>query len=345
MRACLALAAIAIASCGAPGQTTTSRSQSLSSKTTVFALAEYPFESPWNHELSGIAWDANSSMLFAISDERPQISTLKPAPDFQDWTPGETLGLRIPNLQRWDGEGIALFEDGFLIANERPPALVALDRTGAFRRELPLPRHFAQCHSNRCLESLTLTADRRFMFTANEGPLDCDGPQPTIEQRGRIRILRTTLGSMKQEEFVYETERVSAPGELGELGIPDMVAISADVVLVLERSFIPPETLDIRIYRADLAGARDVLDEGSLANATPVPKTLLVDLGALEPGGPKPPASGYRVLSNYEGMARGPHLEGDRTALFLVSDDNARLTQTRRLLTLAVPDALLASNR
>jgi hypothetical protein len=121
--------------------------------------------------------------------------------------------------------------------------------------------------------------------------------------------------------------------------VVDIVPLSGTDLLILERTFIPDVGNDVRIYRASVAGAANVLNMENLTTQTPaIAKTLLVDLGALPdaefpmPRQPQP----NRILDNYEAMTLGPVLPDGRQVLFVVSDDNKRDTQTPRVLVLAV---------
>ena len=277
------------------------------------------------HEFSGLAWDSRKGVLLAISDRFPVIAEIRPSADFRAWTFGARIA--VSGVAPWDGEGIVWLGDQLIIANERPARLVETDRTGKWIRDLPLPEHFSTCRNNRCLESLTVTSDSRYLFTANEAALPSDGPEPSDERGTTVRIARIDRTKGETKEWAYATDPVCAPGPNGEVGVTDLVALDATSLLVLERSYVPNVQNRIRLYRVRLEG-EDVLTLPDARTVAPLRKTLLFDIADLDPARP--------FVPNYEGMCLGPQLSDGRALLFLVSDDNARADQIARLLVLAV---------
>lgn len=290
--------------------------------------------------MSGLAWDEASRTLFAISDDLPKIVPLNLSADFQTVTFGEIIPVTVPHA--WDGEGIALrpplpAPEGegprFWISNEVGPHVYALDAAGAIESEIPLPSHFQRIRPNLSLESLTLTPDGRYLFTANEQALT--GELPGSGQGTLVRILRHDLLTGAQAEFAYRAE---PSGLTGRPAVSELAALSSTELLVLERSFLPILGNGVTIYRADLTAAADVIAEEFLTDQAPaVPKTLFLDLAALADDDFPLPLEPQlnRILDNYEGLALGPSLPDGRRVLFLVSDDNKNPTQVARLLVLA----------
>ncbi len=302
----------------------------------LLAFYDFPRDDPRAVELSGITWDNVSQTLYAISDNTPAIVPLRPSAGYRTWSFGDVIAVSVP--EQWDGEGIVRIDGGFFISNEFGPRVFALDAAGQTTAEVPLPAHFGRILRNRSLESLTITPDQRYLFTANETALDGDGPQPTQSAGTTVRILRYDRLTRDQVEYAYRTDTVFAPGE-GGVGVVDMVALSATDLLVMERQFVPDTGNAIRIYRVGLAGAPNVIGIENLSESTPVvAKSLLVDLTSLpdagipEPRQPQP----NRLLDNFEGLALGPLLADGRRALFVISDDNGSAAQTPRILVLAV---------
>jgi hypothetical protein len=304
---------------------------------TLLAWFDLPKDDPRSHDLSGLTWDAATGTLYAISDRTPWIVPLRPGPGRESWTFGETIPVTIP--EQWDAEGLALTERGFLLSNEFGPHVYELNRAGQSEGELPLPAHFSRIRRNLALEALSLTPDGRYLFTANEAALDGDGDPPTPDAGTTIRILRHDRETGAQAEYAYRTDPVFAPGEGGDRGVVDMAVLSPVSLLVMERSFVPEIGNNVTLYRVDLTGAANVIDDDTLSPATPVvAKTRLVDLSELPDAGLPAPLQPqpHPILDNFEGMTLGPLLPDGRRLLFLVSDDNSRETQTPRLLVLAV---------
>jgi hypothetical protein len=106
-----------------------------------------------------------------------------------------------------------------------------------------------------------------------------------------------------------------------------MVAVDDSTLLVIERGFAGRNS--VRLYRAEVAGADDILDVPALAGrqVRPMTKTLLADL-AVTPG--------LTPLDNVEGVTIGPTLPDGRRTVVLVSDDNFSPTQITQVLAFAM---------
>lgn len=305
----------------------------------ILAFHDLPSDDSRSQELSGLAWDERTWTLYAISDDRPKIVPLQLTADFGGVKLGDVRPVQVP--ARWDGEGIALIPDSdpdaprFYISDEIGPHVFELDAAGAAAGEIPLPTHLQRIRANLSLEALSITADSRYLFTANEQALD--GELPGADAGSTVRILRQDLTTGDQIEAAYRTD---ASGRFARGAVADVAALSATELLVLERSYRAIAGNSVRVYRMDLAGAANVIDDEYLTDATPaVTKTLVIDLADL-PDADFPPnrqPQPNRILDNFEGMAIGPQLPDGRWTLFLVSDDNKSPLQVARLLILAVP--------
>ena len=195
-----------------------------------------------------------------------------------------------------------------------------------------------QATSNQTFESLSVSPNNRSLFTAVEGPLVPDGR--TAENENRVRILRYEDrgpgGFEPAEEFFYLTE----PGQ----NVVEIVALSDNDLLLLERGFVAGEGNTVRVFWVSLDGAEDVSDEPSLAapGLDPVEKELLVNLAACpESGAESPGTQTNELLDNYESLALGPRLPGGRRALLLQSDDNFGAGQVTRVVALGVENGRL----
>lgn len=298
---------------------------------------DLPFSDPRSHELSGIAWDEGTRTLFAVQDENARIVSLVPDAELRRWTIASAI--KIQDLgDAIDLEGIVVLPDGFFVCSEIGPHIYELDRAGKRRRELPLPAHYATARQNKSLESLSMSPSGRYLFTTSEAALGCDGLLATVTTGTRIRVARIELATMDVVEHVYATDAVASQDT--EYGVSELVALSDEDLLVLERGFVNGTGNSGRIYRTKLAGAATCttaahIDDGSTALA----KELFVDLGKLPVPGEPPPVRQPQpapLLDNYECMAIGPALPDGRATLLLASDDNGRPKQVARVLVLAV---------
>lgn len=301
----------------------------------LHAFFDLPEADPRSHELSGIAWDDATRTLYAVQDENARIVSLVPDAELRTWTIEGALQLQVG--EESDLEGIVALPNGFFVCTEIGPHIFEVDRKGNVVRELPLPPHYRTARRNKSLESLSMSPSGRYLFTTSEAALGCDGLLATVTVGTSVRVLRIDLQTMDVVEHVYVTDPV--PQKDTEHGVSELLALSDDELLVLERGFTKGIGNTARIYRTRLATSAvcttaEHVDDASSA----LPKQLFVDLGLLASRVPPPskqPQSSP-LLDNFEGMAIGPELPDGRATILVVSDDNGRKQQVARLLVLAV---------
>lgn len=304
----------------------------------LWSCVDLPSEDPRSRELSGIAWDPNEQVLWAVQDERANIVELVPKADLRTWTFGRTIALECGGPV--DLEGLVVLPDGFLVSSEMGPRVVEVDRRGRFRRDIEVPKRFRSARANKSLESLTASPDGRYLFTTSEVALAADGVPPTREVGTRVRILRMDTSGNERTEHAYLTDAM--PFEDGDWGVADLAAASDDQLIVLERGWSEGHGNTARIYRTSLDSRASCGRVDELSASTPVlAKTLLVDLGRLAAPDLPPPRQRQEsaLLDNFEGVAIGPRLEDGRRTLLVISDDNGHDNQFSRLLVLAFAKA------
>ncbi|MFZ4641621.1 MAG: esterase-like activity of phytase family protein, partial [Nodosilinea sp.] len=270
-----------------------------------------------------------------------------------------------------DPEGIALTQKGTVFVSSEGEVNPAAGRvtspfvneynlaTGAFVRSLPVPGKFVPVvqdtnnsgaidagdtqtlgvRNNLAFESLTITPDQRYLFTATESALLQDGAIATLTNGARTRILQYNLATGQPEkEYLYVTESIpKAPDPTtaaADNGLVDLLAIdNRGTLLALERSFAVGKGNTIRLYEISLQGATDIsfydslntLTPTQLATIQPAQKRLILNLDDLKL---------TTGLDNVEGLAFGPKLPDGRQSIVLVSDNNFSATQFTQILTL-----------
>ena len=294
-------------------------------------------DDPRSRELSGIAWDQATKTLWAVQDETANIVPLIPGNHLKTWGfgPITTLRMAFP----LDLEGIVITPEGFVVASEKGPRILEVDRQGQLRRDIPLPDHFAKARENKSLESLSQSPNGKWLFTTTEEALSGDGARATPATGTRVRVLRMPrFAGGENTEHAYATD--ASPHEGGDYGIADLAALSENELLVLERGWTRGYGNTARIYLTNLdnAAASCLLNPSLTPEAPVMPKKLLVDIAKLPAKGL--PAMRQKqdspLLDNYEGLAVGPRLPDGRHSLILVSDDNGRSDQFARIVVLAV---------
>lgn len=179
---------------------------------------------------------------------------------------------------------------------------------------------------NRALEGLTLTPGGASVFAAMEGPVYADGPLPDENAGALTRVTRYDAQTgMATGQFAYPLDAVTA-GPGGDNGLSDLLALDDGTFLVLERGFGTHS--EVRIYRASIVDAEDVLHRPSLLGAPvgAMTKTLLADLATIPGLDP----------DNVEGLTLGPLLPDGRQSMVLVSDDNFSDSQVTQFLLFAM---------
>jgi hypothetical protein len=310
--------------------------------------------------LSGITYDAKNNLYYAISDDRGQkaaarfytlkidlskgslkksgvipvdITTLLNETN-QTFRPGET-----------DTEGIALTNKSTVFISSEGDAAKLIN---PFIKEfslssskeittLPIPNKFLPdktakqgIRNNLAFESLTITPDKKNLFTATENALIQDGVVAKPNVGSPCRILQyNLLNSQPEKEFIYQTEPVSPflnlTGKFAS-GLPDLLALdNQGHFLSLERSFTGLG-FAISLFQVSLEQADDIHQIDSLLavdskNIKPVQKKLLLDLRTIDV-----------LLDNIEGLTLGPKLPDGQQSLILVSDNNFNSLQRTQIL-------------
>ncbi|SON61706.1 hypothetical protein MSIMFI_03223 [Mycobacterium simulans] len=230
----------------------------------------------------------------------------------------------------WSSEGERL-TDGPPLLLESWLRIAAPD--GAYLGQFTLPANLAMSaqrtgpRRNRALEGLTLTPDGRSLFAAMEDPGYNDGPLKDGDRQVLTRITKFKVASAAPTaQYAYPLEPPAWPA--GFNGVSDLVALSDTTFLVLERSNALPPL--VRIFRAEIGTATDVLAMPSLQGATltAMSKSLVVDLSALS--SPKDP------VYNIEGITLGPKLPDGRQSVVLVSDNDFSPSQVTQFLLFAM---------
>ncbi len=302
----------------------------------LVAVADLP-RAPTSEELSGACWDASGGVVYAVSDsgEHPWIVKLTPGAGYTRWTVSEPLTVKEDPAHAWDGEGLACRGAVFYAVTQETEGLIqSIDaKTGARLETVPIPAMFKErALKNKGLESLALAPSGNALFTANEAALQGDPGWNDNQSGTTVHILRHDLKAGADREREYRTEPLPEAGGKGDIGVTDLAPLDERQLLVLERSFQKGYGNSARIFLVDF-------DEAPRTPPAALKKQLVVDLGALHakgitthPDDPQP----NPILANYEALALGPVDAQGRRLLFVIADDNARASQTPRVLTLGL---------
>ncbi len=268
-----------------------------------------------------------------------------------------------------DPEGMVLTAgDSLLVSSEGnagaglPPFLGEFSRTAGggdlrVRRYFEVPRRFVPRRSepgrgddgrprgvrhNLAFEALTLTPGGD-LWMGTEGPLAQDGPRPAPGIGARARLLRYDVASGRAVgEVLYPLDPLPVPpvpeDDFAVNGLVELLALSDDDLLALERAYVAGRGHFLRLYRVSVAGAFDssgidALPRPGDEGAPPVlEKHLVLDLADLG-----------EELFNVEGIAFGPELPDGRRLMLLVSDDNFAPEQRTQFFAFATDPERLAT--
>ncbi|PSB03722.1 esterase-like activity of phytase family protein [Merismopedia glauca] len=321
--------------------------------------------------LSGITYNSHTNKYYAISDDR---STINPARFYTldiDLSSGSLTSSNInftsvTNLTQpddsvfapnsLDPEGIALLGNSIFVSSEGEvssnriinPFINQFDlATGQQIQALPIANKFLPLpltiptergiRNNLALESLTITEDRQYLFSATENALVQDGNEASLTDGSPSRILKYDLTTGQPiAEYLYQTEPIfsdsNPPGGFKTNGLVELLALdnNGNCFLSMERAFAAGVGNSVKIYESCIGNATNIVNIPSLnANGTnditPVQKRLLLDLSTL----------GLK-LDNLEGITFGSNLPDGRRSLIIVSDNNFSTSQETQFLAFAV---------
>lgn len=314
--------------------------------------------------ISGIDYDPRAKLWAFISDDKSEhgpshffLGRLDVRPG-KDCGPaltamvplrredGETFPDRKAGTEAADGEAIRFdplgadlvwstegdFDHGY------PPAIrrMKADGTPVERWAAPDALTFHDggktgARKNATTEGISWSADGRSLWMSMEGPLVQDGPIPSVAEGGLTRLSRLDRSGKLVAQYAYRIDPVQVASlvGVGDNGISEILTLDDHRLLVLERSGIKHAdghySYHVRLYLADVGGARDVSKVDSLlaTPVRPVEKRLLLNFDRL----------GIRI-DNLEAMAWGPRQADGARTLVLASDDNYDARQINQILVL-----------
>jgi hypothetical protein len=235
----------------------------------------------------------------------------------------------------WTSEGERIVKKDKLVLED--PSIIAMDKKGRYRDSFALPPNL-HMHAtengprqNGVFEGLTFSDDYRSMYVSVEEPLYEDGPRAGLrDSTGWIRIIRYDVASRRPiAQYAYQIEAVAYPPSPEDAfrinGVPDILYLGKDRLLVVERSFSTGRnSCTIRLFLADLTRATDVQSIVSLRsekNWVPASKTLLLNMDSLG-----------IYTDNIEGVTFGPRLPNGHQTLIFVADNNFSREQITQFL-------------
>ena len=260
-------------------------------------------------ELSGLAWDTDDKILYAVSDRGYVLHLI---PDIQDqnlksvilaaYYPLEDANGRPLNGIYADSEGITLInhinskinDTELLISFERKPRIIRYTTKGEYISEMPLNKalkdikHYSG--SNKALEAITMHKTYG-IITGPERPLKTD-------------ITDLSLHSQHNHKWLFKPDNDKYGSLVGMSSLPD------DRIILLER-----------IFPGVFSGVTNVIHLVELSNSNIKQEKLLKLL----------PVDAF-FNDNFEGISWH-----ERKRFFMISDDNDNLLQRTVLVYFEIP--------
>ena len=274
--------------------------------------------------LSGITY-AGDNLYYAVADRDGKMHPLlirfgkdKHLPAKPRFRESVTLeGARDLEAIAWDP-----LKKTVWAADEADASIREFDpATGRRLGNIDLPGVFRKCRPNLAFESLAISPDGLYLWTANEEALSCDGATANSDGGSLVRLCRFRRATANDPwkldgMWAYETDPTDGHAYKGFLasGVSGLMVAPDGALFALEREF--SQTLlpafRARIYRLDVSNAAKV-SETPFCEKKPehtVNKELVFGK-----------ATG---IAMYEGCCFGPKIEGGRLVV-LCSDGDDRV--------------------
>jgi hypothetical protein len=240
-----------------------------------------------------------------------------------------------------EGERIVTAKDT-VIAD---PFIHMVDRSGKYIRSFSLPDNLRMSamengpRRNGVLEGATFAQNYQTLWVSLEEPRYEDGPQAALESNDAwVRLYQFNVSSGKAfAQYAYRLDPVAyapnPPGSFMVNGIPDIMDIGNNKLLVMERSFSTGRlACSIKIFMVDLNEAKDISSITSLKKnppQKPLRKKLLLNLDDLG-----------IYTDNVEGMCIGPRLQNGKRSLWMIADNNFSPLERTQLFLFEVNESL-----
>ena len=273
--------------------------------------------------LSGLTY-AGGNQYYAVEDSGARMYPLTISVNSLTGLINSATVSPFVQLSGADLEGVAynVVNNSIYVSDESGPGIREYNLTGTLIGSVTVPAIYSNIRPNLSLESLSIQAGKRSIWTANEQALSVDGGTSNTSDGTTVRLQKFNSLLAPDGQWAYETDSVSGsfPSDSGEqVGVSDLLALPNGKVLVLERQadayldFITPSLrYKNRIYEVDFSSATDVSGLAALSGGgyVPVDKTLLWDSPWFEEGN----------RDNFEGMTLGPQLDNGDFSVLLISD-------------------------
>ncbi|HMG83141.1 MAG TPA: esterase-like activity of phytase family protein [Ferruginibacter sp.] len=236
----------------------------------------------------------------------------------------------------WSSEGERIVNADYTVLED--PTVIGISTSGKFIDSFLIPPNLVMQavekgpRQNAVFEGLSFADNYKTLFVSVEEPLYEDGPRADITDNNTYtRILKFNMDSKKTiAQYAYKISPIpfpaNPPGAFKMNGIPDILTIGHNKLLLIERSYSTGRLgCSIRLFIVDLNKATDISDIPSLSKPDksfiPASKKLLLDMKSLG-----------IYIDNIEGVTFGPKLPNGHKTLLFIADNNFSIFQKTELL-------------
>ncbi len=232
-----------------------------------------------------------------------------------------------------EGERIVSVKDTVL----EDPAINAVSADGKFFDSIAIPPNLKMQsiengpRQNGVFEGLTFADNYKNVFVSVEEPLYEDGPRVDITDNNTyIRLLKFNAATKKNiAQYAYKPDNIAyAANPVGKFkinGIPDILYLGSNKMLVLERSYSTGHlNCTIKVFIINLNNATDITNlplKNNTGKFVPVTKKLVLNMDDLG-----------IYIDNIEGVTFGPDLPNGHKSLLFIADNNFSASQLSQLL-------------
>lgn len=225
----------------------------------------------------------------------------------------------------WTSEGERVINNTDTILQS--PSINIIAKDGKFKRSFTLPDNLTiratenGPRRNGVLEGASFANNYQTLYVSLEEPRYEDGSQAALTPNDAwVRLYAFNVSNGKSiAQYAYKLDPVAyAPNPAGSFmvnGIPDILSIGNNQLLVMERSFSTGRlACTIKIFVVDLNQATDISQVNSLKQeppTSPLQKKLLLNMDVLG-----------IYTDNVEGMCFGPRLPNGKRTLWMIADNN-----------------------
>jgi hypothetical protein len=228
------------------------------------------------------------------------------------------------NFLVWSSEGERIIKAGDTVLID--PSVLIIQPGGKYIDSFTLPRVLKMRTTengprrNGVLEGMSFADNYETLYVNVEEPLYEDGPRADVmDNNAFIRIMKFNVATKKSvTQYAYKLEPVAYAAkpetEFKVNGVPDILNLSNNKLLVIERSFSTGRiACTIKVFIADLSNATDISSTTLKDNRsfTPAKKTLLLNMDKLG-----------IYTDNIEGVTFGPVLPNGHKTLLFIADNN-----------------------